>query len=67
MSRSIGMVANASAACGSKCVPRPLAISSRASCTGSAVRYGRLEEITRHYETLTSGGATGAPALAQVN
>ena len=27
----------------------------------------RLEEITRHYETLTSGGATGAPALAQVN
>jgi len=27
----------------------------------------RLEEITRHYECLTSGGATGAPALAQAN
>src|SRR5947207_3771399 len=27
----------------------------------------RLEEITRHYEHLTSGGATGAPALAQAN
>ncbi|HTO12532.1 MAG TPA: HD domain-containing phosphohydrolase [Candidatus Binatia bacterium] len=27
----------------------------------------RLEEITRHYESLTSGGATGAPALAQAN
>ena len=27
----------------------------------------RLEEINRHYESLTSGGATGAPALAQAN
>ena len=27
----------------------------------------RLEEITRHYETLTSGGATSTPALAHAN
>jgi len=27
----------------------------------------RLEEITRHYETLTSGSATDSPALAQAN
>ena len=27
----------------------------------------RLEEINRHYESLTSGGAVGAPALAQAN
>jgi len=27
----------------------------------------RLEEINRHYEHLTSGGAMGTPALAQAN
>jgi putative nucleotidyltransferase with HDIG domain len=27
----------------------------------------RLEEITRHYEAMTAGGATGAPALAHAN
>lgn len=27
----------------------------------------RLDEINRHYESLTSGGAPGAPALAQAN
>jgi hypothetical protein len=27
----------------------------------------RLEEINRHYETLGSGSAPGAPALAQAN
>ena len=28
---------------------------------------GRLEEITGHYEHMTSGGAVGAPALAQAH
>jgi putative nucleotidyltransferase with HDIG domain len=31
------------------------------------VPLGRLEEINRHYETLTSGSATDSPALAQAN
>jgi putative nucleotidyltransferase with HDIG domain len=31
------------------------------------VPLGRLEEITCHYESLTSGSAPGAPALAQAN
>jgi putative nucleotidyltransferase with HDIG domain len=31
------------------------------------VPLARLEEITRHYESLSSGSAPGAPALAQAN
>jgi putative nucleotidyltransferase with HDIG domain len=31
------------------------------------VPLGRLEEINRHYETLTSGSATDTPAMAQAN
>jgi hypothetical protein len=27
----------------------------------------RLEEINRHYESLTSGSATDSPAMAQAN
>jgi putative nucleotidyltransferase with HDIG domain len=31
------------------------------------IAVSRLEEINRHYESLTSGGATSAPALAKAN